>query len=155
MEGAPECGADGVASGGTDDGDPAVVGVTRAGAASRAGRAGAGDEAEGEGVAESRAERVEEAGVLNSECRAVNASQTREIDIAVPIPTVTVPMSSAGDCFRLLEERRADLRSAGAGRDGGGGGEGGEDDEESEDGEGTPGRGAFSSKSSISAGRAP
>ncbi|GAA2460132.1 hypothetical protein GCM10010433_72840 [Streptomyces pulveraceus] len=161
MEGAPEGGADGVASGGTEDGDPAVVGVARTGAGSRAGRAGPVDEAEGDGVAESRVERAEEAGVLNPECRAVNASQTREIDIAVPIPTVTVPMSSAGDCFRLLGERRADLWVAGAGRGGGGGGDGNEDGEESEggegneDGEGVPGGGAFSSKSSISAGRAP
>lgn len=106
-------------------------------------------------MAESRVERAEEAGVLNSECRAVNASQTREIDIAVPIPTVTVPMSSAGACFRLLGERRADLWVAGAGRGGEEGGEVNEDGEESEDREGVPGRGAFSSKSSISAGRAP
>ncbi|MET9919444.1 hypothetical protein ABZZ04_20425 [Streptomyces sp. NPDC006435] len=141
--------------------------VTRVWAGFWAGRAvpvgAAVDEEEGDGVAESREERVVETGAPKSECRAVNASQTRETDIAAPIPTVTVPMSSAGDCFRLLVERRADLRTAGAGRDG----DDGADGMDGTDCAGIPGRGAVSSKdskdskdskgskSSISVGRAP
>ncbi|MFF3395441.1 hypothetical protein ACFYW1_31475 [Streptomyces sp. NPDC002669] len=119
------------------------------------------EEEEGDGVAESRVERVVETGALRSVCRAVNASQTRETDIAALIPTVTVPMSSAGDCLRLPAERpaecfaerpaglRAGPRTAGSGPDGSEDGEGGEE------GEGVPGRWTFSSKSSMSAGRAP
>ncbi|MFE6662838.1 hypothetical protein ACFVFH_04635 [Streptomyces sp. NPDC057697] len=146
---------DDAADGGTDAGVPAADGATRTWAGSwpgRGGRVGEAEveaEAEGAGVAESRVERVEETGALNSVWRAVNASQSRETDIAVPIPTVTVPMSSAGDCFRRLAECRAALRAEGAGRDGDVAGEGGTG------GAGIPVRGAFSSKSSISAGRAP
>ncbi|MFD8828240.1 hypothetical protein ACFV1C_38640 [Streptomyces sp. NPDC059605] len=112
MEGA----AGGVADGAVDDvaggGVWTVDRVTRVWGGSWAGRAVPVGVAEEDGVAESREERVVETGAPKSECRAVNASQTRETDIAAPIPTVTVPMSSAGDCFRLLVERRADLRTA-------------------------------------------
>ncbi|MGW2845133.1 hypothetical protein [Streptomyces sp. NPDC001274] len=139
MEGAAGGDADGVVDDVAAGGVSAVARVSGAWARAWSGRAVPVGGAEGEGGAtESGEERLVEIGATKSDRRAVNASQTKETVIATPTPTVTVPMSSAGDCFRPFVERRADLRTAGAGRDGR------DSREDGEDGEEIPGTGFFS-----------